>query len=453
MELHQSLRVLLVPDSIHWVTGTIATEIASKVPGIESIICSKPVLHELLSHCNGQFPLPLDIVHFLTPYIATALFPKFSETTACVAAIHHFDNPLSIEPAPYVDSIMTVCSQWHDFLIEKGIAENRLVMVRNGVNTELFHPADKQERKRLRRRYEIPNDAFVIGFSAKRSSDSSNRKGINILEKLIDESSAKIPSAWWIIRGPGWQSLVQQKRQNGAKITHIPFLLEKGDVAESYRLMDAYVVTASIEGGPVPLIEAMSTGLCCVTTEVGLAPELIQDGNNGFIVGFDDAAIFLKRLAMLEKDGEMLQRIGMEARQTIVKNLRWEQTLTSVPELYHTAISAFKSRTLSLPNFKDNSCSQPIPEWSKRRLKNWIASRELLALIRLLQTEGETEMARSLANSALLKQPLNWEILSLYASHSSISRLLKLNKTTKIGIKRLISKAITACKKYEQNRP
>lgn len=446
MELHQNLRVLLVPDSIHWVTGTIATEIASKVPEIDATICSLPVLCELLSQCNGRFPLPLDVVHFLTPHIATALFPVFSETTACVATIHHFENALSIEPAPYADSIMTVCSQWHDFLIEKGIAEDRLVMVRNGINTELFHPADEKERKKLRWRYGIPDDAFVIGFSAKRSSDSCDRKGINILEKLIDESSANFPSAWWVIRGPGWQSLVQQKRQNGARITHLPFLLEKDDVAESYRLMDAYVVTARIEGGPVPLIEAMSSGLCCVTTEVGLAAELIQDGTNGFLAGFDDVAMFLKRLAVLEKDREMRQRIGIAARQTIVDNLKWEQTLSSVPELYQTAISAFRRRTLSSPKFSDDSRSKTAPEWSKRRLKNWISDRELLALIRLLQAEGESEITRRLANSALLKKPLNRETLSLYGSHSSISSLLELAKRTKIAMKRIISKAITVTK-------
>ncbi|MFN6567623.1 glycosyltransferase family 4 protein [Dendronalium sp. ChiSLP03b] len=446
MDSHPTLQVLLVPDSIHWVTGTIATEISNKVPGIEAYICSEPVLHELLSLCNGRFPLPLDIVHFLTPHIATALFPTFSETTACVATIHHFENVWSIEPAPYVDSIMTVCSQWHDFLIEKGIAEDRLVMVRNGVNIKLFHPADEEERKNLRRRYGIPDDVFVIGFSAKRSSDSCNRKGINILEKLIDESSTNFASAWWVIRGPGWQSLVQQKRQNGARITHLPFLLEKDDVAESYRLMDAYIVTARIEGGPVPLIEAMSSGLCCVTTEVGLAPELIQDGTNGFLAGFDDTAMFLKRLTALEKDREMRQRIGMAARQTIVDNLKWEQTLSSVPELYQTAISAFRRRTLSSPNFKDNSRFQTVTEWSKRCLKNWITDRELLVLIDLLQDEGESEITRQLANSVLLKKPLNQEALSLYGSHSSISSLLKLAKKTKIAMRRVISKAITVTK-------
>ena len=274
MPQKNSLQLLLVPDSVHWVTGTMAQEISSKVQGIDPIICSAPLLYELLAECGGCFPLPLDVVHFLTPHVATAFWPIFSPTTACVASIHHIENDLSREPAPYADSIMTVCQQWHNQLIEEGIHENRLVMVKNGINTELFYPPDESERKKLRRRYNIPDDAFVIGFSAKRSSDSSNRKGINILEKLIAESGVRYPSVWWVIRGPGWQSLVKQQSDLGARITHLPFLLDKKDVAESYRLMDSYVVTSRIEGGPVPLFEAMSSGLGCISTKVGLAPDL-----------------------------------------------------------------------------------------------------------------------------------------------------------------------------------
>ena len=146
MPQKNSLQLLLVPDSVHWVTGTMAQEISSKVQGIDPIICSAPLLYELLAECGGCFPLPLDVVHFLTPHVATAFWPIFSPTTACVASIHHIENDLSREPAPYADSIMTVCQQWHNQLIEEGIHENRLVMVKNGINTELFYPPDESER-------------------------------------------------------------------------------------------------------------------------------------------------------------------------------------------------------------------------------------------------------------------------------------------------------------------
>lgn len=438
----KALRVLLVPDSTYWVTGTMANEIASKVPGIEATVCSAPVLSDLLAACDGQFPLQLDVVHFLTPHVATSLFPQFAARTACVATINHVENSLSMEPADYVDSIMAMCRQWYEYLMEEGIQEERLTIINYGVNTDIFRPPNETERNILRQRYGIPNDAFVIGFSAKRSSDSFGRKGINSLEQLIAESSFKYSSIWWVIRGPGWQSLVEKQSKLGARITHLPFLLEKEDVAETYRLMDAYIVTSRIEGGPVPLFEAMSSGLSCISTKVGLAPELINNGDNGFLVDFDDVKEFSSIISNLEKNIEFRKRIGIEARKTIVNNLRWEQALSNVPLLYQKAITAFNKRTDSIEPTNSDICPTLHSQWPESQLKNWIKKRELLVFIRLLNSEGEFRTARKLANSCLLNNLFDREIWLLYAPFSSASKFLNLITRVRAKVKKTMAKLL-----------
>ena len=54
-----------------------------------------------------------------------------------------------------------------------------------------------------------------------------------------------------------------------------------------YRLMgegDIYLMLSRLEGGPLPLIEAMGLGMWPICTPVGMAPEIIRHGHNGFIV-------------------------------------------------------------------------------------------------------------------------------------------------------------------------
>lgn len=430
MNRRQSLKILLVPDSIYWVTGTMAQEIVSKVEGIDSIVCSAQLLHQLMEECGGSFPLHLDVVHFLTPHIATSFCPSFSKTTACVTNIHHIENSLSLEPASYVDSIMAMCYEWYEFLIKEGIEENRLNIVRYGVNTDTFKPGDELEQEKLRKKYNIPKDAFVIGFSAKRSSDSCSRKGVNILEQLITQSNVKYPSVWWVIRGPGWQSLVEQQSKLGARITHLPFLLEKRDVAESYKLMDAYIVTSRIEGGPVPLFEAMSCGLSCISTKVGLAPEIIRDGENGFLVDFDDIDSFSRLICRLEKEKNIRKRIGISARKSIVENLQWEKTLENVTEFYEKAIANFQKR---IDNTQPQKAINLNSKWTENYLKNWIQKREPLTLINLLNSEGEFKIARDVADLQLKSSWLDPEIWNLYFHHSSLQKPLNFPR-------RLISK-------------
>ncbi len=68
-----------------------------------------------------------------------------------------------------------------------------------------------------------------------------------------------------------------------------------GDVAPSamadfYRGLDVLCVASSAEGGPLPLLEALACGAFVVTTDVGIAREVIRHGDNGLVVARDPAA-------------------------------------------------------------------------------------------------------------------------------------------------------------------
>lgn len=52
-----------------------------------------------------------------------------------------------------------------------------------------------------------------------------------------------------------------------------------------YRSLDAVVITSRSEAGPLPLFEALASGVPVVSTRCGWAPLLIQHGLNGFLIG------------------------------------------------------------------------------------------------------------------------------------------------------------------------
>ena len=91
-----------------------------------------------------------------------------------------------------------------------------------------------------------------------------------------------------------------------------------------YQALDTYWVTSRIEGGPVPLLEAMACGACCVSTPVGVVPETLVDGDNGFIVGFDDVDAFVVRTKRLVTDPEFRRRMSDAGRRTIVDKIQWK---------------------------------------------------------------------------------------------------------------------------------
>ena len=81
---------------------------------------------------------------------------------------------------------------------------------------------------------------------------------------------------------------------------------------------DVLLMTSEFEGLPNALLEGMAHGLVPVVSDVESGiPEVVRDGENGFIVPVGDVAAFADRLAALHEDRVLLGRMGAAARATM----------------------------------------------------------------------------------------------------------------------------------------
>jgi hypothetical protein len=127
----------------------------------------------------------------------------------------------------------------------------------------------------------------------------------------------------------------------------LPFVKDADRMPEMYQALDFYWVTARVEGGPVTLLEAMSTGVCCITTPVGLARDIVETGVNALMAPFDNVAAFTERTRNLAHDPEMRATIGVNARKTILEFMDVQVTSLSVCDAYTVALEYFRNRTVS----------------------------------------------------------------------------------------------------------
>ena len=323
--MEKQLTILYVVDSVFWITGIMAKEMAKKIPNSRSIICSNFVLIKLLSENGGRFPIPIDIVHFLIPVYSNASYDKFQDESAIVSSILHVEDDSDLLPLGYSDAVMTMSEQWQKHLVKLAPDPQRIVKVAVGIDANTCRPAkNKAQVQKIRKKFGLPAEAFVVGFSAKRSSNTSDRKGIDVLEKLILTTAERNKNICWAIRGPGWQEWIEPLARKGANLVYLPFQLPGKSLGDSYRMLDAFICTSRIEGGPIPLLEAMATGLPCISTPVGYAVESIRDGENGFLAPFGDAECFYEKLCLLEHDEGLCQKLGSRARKTILEEFSWE---------------------------------------------------------------------------------------------------------------------------------
>ncbi|WP_447971249.1 glycosyltransferase family 4 protein [Nitrospira sp. M1] len=405
------LRVLLVVDSLYWTVGHFARQVVKNNPQLNAVICSQHVIREFQQR-YGQFPLSFDLVHFLN----TKTMEPFCGRLPTVTTFHHMDSNTHVKYLDDCDAVMTVSTQWQQYLIDVGIPCERLGIVPFAVDGTEFYPASQAERSSIRQELNISTGAFVVGFAGRRTSDVDGRKGLACFLESVKTLRQSMPQLVIVMIGPGWEQLVRQLQSENIAVVHVSYQLDHTAIARLYRALDVFWVTSRIEGGPVPLLEAMASGLPCVSTPVGAVLDLVHDHKNGFIVPFDDSQAFVDMTVTLERNRDLIVKIGEAARETILRKRSWSQTQVCLGRLYETAINNYHTRR-SVPlsdrcshTVFQQSSQPPVPTAAcfddlDQKVKQWIRACEYVRGSKMLIQLGEWRQALQLMRAAVKESP------------------------------------------------
>lgn len=107
-----------------------------------------------------------------------------------------------------------------------------------------------------------------------------------------------------------------------------------GDLASYYQAADVFVYPSLYENFAQPLLEAASYGIPIISTPVGIAPEIIKDGETGYLVDADPAAIrqALEKLA----DPAVRRNMGQKLKETVRKKFAWNRIMDQYMALYRS---------------------------------------------------------------------------------------------------------------------
>jgi len=343
-------RVMLIPDTMLWILGTWAKEIVKwNSEKYEFIIFPMGEIWE-----NERLFLSLlqeiNVVHCLTQsdfgQIRAVIEKSGRPDISLISTVHHIVKFSQVEDCLLVDKIMVVCQKYMDELIQNGFPREKVVLIYNGVDTEFFLPKDKLKS---REKLGIPSQVFTIGFSAKASSDHDKRKGIDTFLEVMSKLYSSLKSdIHVIITGPGWDDMIRHYPFNVLNIHYLRFLPTK-QMPDFYNALDVYLVTSQVEGGPVPLLEAMSCGTPVVTTPVGTALDFVKDNFNGLMVPIGDVESIAKAILKIYRDRKLAEKLGLAGRDTILQNLKWEDTVSRIDRLYGDSVNV-KSRAANRSN-------------------------------------------------------------------------------------------------------
>jgi glycosyltransferase involved in cell wall biosynthesis len=227
----------------------------------------------------------------------------------------------------------------NEAMIEEGIADGfereQFTWMPNPVDVSEFRPAQPSETAAWRTQHGIPPKACVTIYVGRLSPE----KGLPGLLRGFALTARSSPDALLVLVGDGPQraeleALAGQLHLGPDRIrfigrvniTEVPFWLRSSDV---------FALTSPSEGFSCALLEAMSTGLASVVSDIPANRQLVDPGIHGLTVPFGNEASIGEALLQLSDDPDARKRMGEAARSRAVENY----STTRVVERYETLLS------------------------------------------------------------------------------------------------------------------
>jgi sugar transferase (PEP-CTERM/EpsH1 system associated) len=233
--------------------------------------------------------------------------------------------------SPRIRKFTTVSEDLANWLSgEIGISKEKVVLIRNGVDTERYHPHRDLE---LRKELGIGQDEFVIGTIG-RLDPVKNHAGLLSAYATVAKKGRGIRLVI-VGDGPEKKNLENAIRTLDA-VT--PILTGyRSDIERFYGLFDVFVLNSFAEGMSNTLLEAMSCALPVICTEAGANPELVGDGDRGRLVPAANSEALVAALQEYIGFPERRTAHGRAAHEFIKKNYSLSAMVKNYIDLYLSA--------------------------------------------------------------------------------------------------------------------
>ncbi|MEE9344839.1 MAG: glycosyltransferase family 4 protein [Methylococcales bacterium] len=246
---------------------------------------------------NNQFQV-IDAHYFYPDGVAATLLGQWLGCPVVISArgtdinlIPDYRLPrcMIVWAAEHAKAIITVCQSLKDRLIKLGVSKQKITVLPNGVDAQLFQPGD---RKMLRKQYKLTRPTLLY------VGNLIPLKGVD----LIIQALAKLPDHQLIVVGAGTEQTKLVKLAASLQVTNrIRFVgtLSQQQLVEYYNIADILLLPSSREGCANVLLEALSCGTPVIATAVGGSPDIVTSSSAGLLIEHRTADALISAIEQL----------------------------------------------------------------------------------------------------------------------------------------------------------
>ncbi|MRH88262.1 glycosyltransferase [Nocardia sp. SYP-A9097] len=215
-----------------------------------------------------------------------------------------------------------------------GYPESKIKVIYNGVDPSAFEIADDRAAAAD---IGVGADDLVVGIIAALRPEKDHTTFLEAA-RIIAE---KVPAAKFLIVGDGpMRGVIEDRIRASGLGDRVILAGNRPDIAALLRAMDVVVLSSySVECFPMALLEAMAAARPAVCTAVGGVPEMIADGETGYLVPPRNPEELARRLIEVLSDAPARRRMGLAARDRVETKFTLKSSIAAAEQALEEVVN------------------------------------------------------------------------------------------------------------------
>jgi hypothetical protein len=233
---------------------------------------------------STKFIFNSDLIWIISPWLWKKIPLYFLKNKKVICSIYHVDNPeKKITGIQNFEELNSFTDHFHVISENtlkdlRQLTDKKITSIPFWINDKIFYPLHNKDQ--IRKKYNLNKSDFVIG-SFQRDSEGSDLskpkliKGPDRLIEIYKYYKNVYPNLTILLTGRRRDYIINELKKEKINFVYKE-MVNFDELNELYNCLDLYIVASRKEGGPQAILECAITETPILSTDVGIASEILS---------------------------------------------------------------------------------------------------------------------------------------------------------------------------------